>query len=158
MRDADQRLARGLRQALQDPDGVRQEVIAHLLDGEAPPGDVASENRSSGRLGISLDATLRAREANGRRWPARVTDVSLSGLGAELAGRPPEAGPVLVEMCLPILGECHLLPGRISWVEEARSGVRAGVELADECAWPWFAALLRIVNDGKQGAFQPTAG
>ena len=147
-------LARTLRRALRDPASVRQELIAGLLEGKEPANLELPESRASGRLGISLDATLLAREKHGRRWPARVTDVGLGGLGAELAGRPPEPGPVLVDMGLPILGERHLLPGRISWVEEAR----AGVELADECAYPWFAALLRIVGGAKQGAFQPTAG
>ena len=151
-------LAETLRRALRDPVSVRQELVADLLEGREPAKLELPESRASGRLGVSLDATLLAREANGRRWPVRITDVGLSGLGAELADRPPEAVPVLVEMCLPILGECHLLPGRISWVQEARSGARAGVELADECAWPWFAALLRIVGGAKQGGFQPTAG
>ena len=114
-------LARTLRRALRDPASVRQELIAGLLEGKEPANLELPESRASGRLGISLDATLLAREKHGRRWPARVTDVGLGGLGAELAGRPPEPGPVLVDMGLPILGERHLLPGRISWVEEATS-------------------------------------
>lgn len=146
MGDADRYLTRELRRALRDPWGMRQEALAELLDGTELPRGALPDDRASGRLGVYLDATLLAREKRGRRWPARITDVSLSGLGAELDGRPPEPGPVLVEMRLPTPGECHLMPGRISWVEEARSGVHAGVTLTDECAHAWFVALLRIVS------------
>lgn len=154
MLEGSELLARTLRRALQNPASVRQELVADLLEG----GNLAKlelpESRASGRLGVSLDATLLAREKRGRRWPARITDVSLSGLRAEFDGRPPEPGPVLVEMRLSNPGECHLMPGRISWVEEARSGVHAGVTLNDESAHAWFVTLLRIVG----AASAPTAG
>ncbi len=149
MGDTDRYLTRELRRALRDPGAMRQEALAELLDGAARPRGALPDDRASGRLGVSLDATLLAREKRGRRWPARITDVGLSGLRAEFAGRVPKPGPVLVELRLPTPGECHLMPGRISWVEEARSGVRAGVTLTDECAHAWFVALLRIVGEAS---------
>lgn len=143
MGEAEEHLSRTLKRALGNPSGVSQEVIAELLDGRVRPGLELPENRGSGRLGVALEARLRP--GFGPKSPALVTDVSLSGLHAELDGRPPGPGPVLVELCLDSPETCYLLAGRISWARGAARGARAGVELVSEYSHAWFAALSHIV-------------
>ena len=115
--------------------------MARALFGEGPASD-----RRSGRMGVRLQASLRPPRPWTERSHAVVTDVSLSGICAEVEYRPPDPGPVTIEMCLPQPGPSTFLRGRITWVRRDLSPSRVGVELDDDCAWAWFAALKRMVE------------
>jgi hypothetical protein len=139
--EPDKRITRTLRRAVRDPAGVTQDTIARALF-----GDGIGDDRCSGRMGVRLQAALRSPRPRTERSHAVITDVGLSGICAEVEDRPPEPGPVTVEMCLPAPGPSTFLRGRISWVRNDLSPTRVGVELDDDCAWTWFAALKRMVD------------
>ena len=117
-----------------------------VAEGAAYLGCPGSPERSSGRLGVSLEARLRPCRRGSPGLGVRVTDVCLGGLSLEFTAAPPEPGQVLVELCLPGLAECQVLPGRLSWLQRDGDSWRAGVELAEDTAWAWFAALKGMVR------------
>ena len=114
-------------------------------DTACPAGRSRGERRC-GRMGVAIEARLCLRGRPGGRLSGRVTDVCLDGLCMRLDQAPPEGGAVLVELCLATPGECHVLPGRLSWVRPEGTGWRAGIALPDETAWAWFEALKRMAS------------
>jgi hypothetical protein len=140
----DSQLARTLRRALGNPAGVGQETIARLLEGESVP-----EDRSAGRMGVRLQAALRSPAPEAARTHMVVTDVGLNGLCAETEDRPPAAGRVFVEMCLPEPGPSCFLSGRVNWARPDLVPPRVGLVLDDESSYAWFAALKRIASSAR---------
>jgi hypothetical protein len=137
----DRKLAETLRRALGNPAGVRQGVIADLLEGTDA---TVPDGRSSGRLGVRLPAAVWPREHPEKRLHAQVTDVGLSGLAVKVGGRLPDFEPVMVELCLPPPGPCRFFGGRVTWSRADLLPARLGVGLDAEDSYAWFAALREI--------------
>jgi hypothetical protein len=125
--------------------------MARML-AEGRPVDLRGEE-SSGRMGVRLQASLRAPGSWHRRIHAVIVDVGLAGMCAEVDDFAVASGPVFVETAVPDANHCCRLRGSIKWVRADVSPTRVGIILEDGCAWTWFATLKRIATSAARVGF-----
>ena len=104
------------------------------MDTPATNARDAPDRRTRHRLNLSESAAI-SLICGGRRLACRVANLSLSGLGLDFAGEPPELGAVALQH--PTAGR---LEGRVVWT----GGSRAGVEL--EAAQSDLERALQCLN------------